>query len=71
MNRKHREDFHDDFSYEQYLDSLLRLAEEACNQTIPCLEDWINTTRFGEVNRRDKHALQAILTFRIQLNGGD
>lgn len=33
---------------------------EAGQKAIPCLEDWIRTTGFGEVNRRDKAALAAI-----------
>ena len=27
----------------------------------PCLEDWIRTTGFGEINLRDRSALQAVL----------
>lgn len=33
---------------------------EACIATIPCLEDWVRTTGFGEVNRRDKKVLELI-----------
>lgn len=32
----------------------------ACETVVPCLEDWIRTTGFGEVNRRDKMALEKI-----------
>ncbi len=30
---------------------------EAVEAAIPCLMDWVKTTGFGEVNRRDKNAL--------------
>jgi len=30
---------------------------EACEAAIPCLEDWVITTGFGETNRRDRAAL--------------
>lgn len=33
---------------------------EACERAIPCLEDWIHTTGFGAVNRRDRSALSFI-----------
>lgn len=33
-------------------------ARKALQATIPCLEDWIATTGFGSVNRRDRDALK-------------
>jgi len=32
----------------------------AIDLAIPCLEDWINRTGFGETNQRDKEALNAL-----------
>jgi len=32
----------------------------AIDIAIPCLEDWINRTGFGETNQRDKEALNAL-----------
>jgi len=32
----------------------------ACLSAIPCLEDWVNTTGFGEVNKRDRAVLQLL-----------
>ncbi len=34
--------------------------KEALEAVIPCLEDWIRSTGFGEVNRRDKAALALV-----------
>lgn len=33
---------------------------KACKQAAQCLKDWIQTTGFGEVNKRDREALEAI-----------
>ena len=32
----------------------------AIDLAIPCLEDWIRTTGYGETNRRDKRALNVL-----------
>ena len=32
----------------------------AIDLAIPCLEEWISTTGFGEINRRDQKALDAL-----------
>jgi len=34
--------------------------KEACRSVIPCLEDWVRTTGFGAVYKRDKAALMKI-----------
>jgi hypothetical protein len=39
---------------------LLKLWIDAADDVIPCLEDWIKTTGFGAVNRRDRAALTKI-----------
>lgn len=37
----------------------------------PCLEDWIRTTGYGEINRRDRNALAAIQEVVRLLNETD
>jgi hypothetical protein len=41
-------------------ESLRELMEAALKAAKPCLEDWVATTGFGEVHRRDKSALDLI-----------
>lgn len=38
----------------------VRALVEAAKLSVPCLEDWVRATGFGEVNRRDKEALNSI-----------
>lgn len=45
--------------YNKLLERHRRLVD-AANGAIPCLTDWIATTGFGAVNRRDKQALAGI-----------
>jgi hypothetical protein len=43
---------------------------EALKAAIPCLEDWISTTGFGEIHERDKAALGAIRAALKLAKGG-
>ena len=43
-----------------YLLSYIRELEGGINLAIPCLEDWVATTGFGAVNRRDRKALAVL-----------
>ena len=42
------------------LEARLKEAEEALLGAKPCLEDWIATTGFGQINIRDQEALNMI-----------
>ena len=37
-----------------------RELQAACRAAAPCLQDWIRTTGFGDVHRRDKDTLNLI-----------
>jgi len=38
----------------------LQEIEAACRSAIACLDDWIQTTEFGAVHRRDKQAREML-----------
>jgi hypothetical protein len=42
------------------LERKLAILLYACKGVVPCLEDWIQTTGYGETNRRDREALAEI-----------